>query len=175
MNLSAENNESCKSCEFDESLKILREIPFFSGLPLETLKVLAYLCTTETFKQGDYLFNQGEDDGQAFYIIRGKAELFHTSKTKKEGIRECAEGSFIGGLTLMGSMRRLFSLKAITEVTCLILTRDKFSRTMDQFPDLMPKVIAAQIAAIRAWEERFLMDLDKNCPACKTKIGITLE
>jgi CRP/FNR family cyclic AMP-dependent transcriptional regulator len=175
MNLSAENNDSGNSCEFDESLKILREIPFFSGLPLEALKVLAYLCATETFKQGDYLFNQDDDDGQAFYIIRGKTELMRTGETEEEGIRECTEGSFIGGLTLMGSLRRLFSLKAITDVTCLILTRDKFSRTMDQFPDLMPKVIAAQIASIRSWEERFLMDLDKNCPACKTKIGITLE
>jgi CRP/FNR family cyclic AMP-dependent transcriptional regulator len=175
MNLSAENNESCKSCEFDENLKILREIPFFSGLPLETLKVLAYLCTTETFKQGDYLFHQDDDDGQAFYFIQGKAELMRTGETEEERIREYAEGSFIGGLTLMGSLRRLFSLKALTDVTCLILTRDKFSRTMDQFPALMPKVIAAQITSIRSWEERFLMALDKNCPACKTKIGISLE
>jgi len=175
MSLSEENNESCDACEFDENLKILREIPFFSGLPLETLKVLAYLCTAEAFKPGDYLFNQEEDDGHAFYIIQGKAELMHTGETEEEGIREYAEGSFIGGFTLMGSMRRLFSLKALTSVSCLILTRDKFSRTMEQFPDLMPKVIAAQIASIRSWEEQFLTALDTNCSACKTKIGITLE
>ena len=174
MNLSAKNNESCESCEFEENLKILREIPFFSRIPLETLKVLAYLCTRETFKQGDYLFNQNDDDGQAFYIISGKARLMHTNGGDEQEIRDYAEGTFLGGLTLMGNMGRLFSMKALSDVTCLILTRDKFSRVMNQYPDLMPKIITAIISTIRSWEERFLTASDESCTACKKRIGVSL-
>ena len=175
MNLSAKNNESCESCEFEENLKILREIPFFSRIPLETLKVLAYLCTRETFKQGDYLFNQNDDDGQAFYIISGNTRLMHTNEGDEQEIRDYAEGTFLGGLTLMGNMGRLFSMKALSDVNCLILTRDKFSRAMDQHPDLMPKIIASLISAIRSWEERFLTASDESCTACKKRIGVSLE
>ena len=175
MNLSVKNNESCESCEFDENLKILREIPFFSRIPLETLKVLAYLCTRETFKQGDYLFNQNDDDGQAFYIISGNARLMHTNGGDEQEIRDYAEGTFLGGLTLMGNMGRLFSMKALSDVTCLILTRDKFSQVINQYPDLMPKIITAIISAIRSWEERFLTASDESCTACKKRIGVSLE
>ena len=66
-----EKNNTTPSSEFQENLELLRQIYFFSGLPLETLKVFAYLCTREKFKPDEYIFNQDEDDGQAFYIIKG--------------------------------------------------------------------------------------------------------
>ena len=66
------------SCEFQDNLEILRQTYFFSSLPLETLKIFAYLCTRAKFKQGEHIFRQNEDDGRAFYIIDGKARLLHT-------------------------------------------------------------------------------------------------
>ena len=70
-----EKNNTTPSSEFQENLELLRQIYFFSGLPLETLKVFAYLCSREKFKQDEYIFSQDEDDGRAFYIINGQAQL----------------------------------------------------------------------------------------------------
>ena len=72
---SLEKNNSTPSSEFQGNLEILRQTYFFSSLPLETLKIFAYLCTREKFRQGEHLFRQDEDDGQAFYIIDGRARL----------------------------------------------------------------------------------------------------
>lgn len=174
MNLLAKNDGQCQSCEFDENLNILREIPFFSGLSLEALKVLAYLCTRENFKPGDYLFHQKDDDGQAFYIISGKARLFHEDATDEQMVRDYGNGSFLGGLTLMANLRRLFSMKALTDATCLILTRDKFTRVLEQFPEVRPKIVKAIAESIQSWEESFLNDCNKDCVACRRKIGVTL-
>jgi len=66
---SSEKNSDRPSCEFQDNLNLLRQTYFFSGLPLETLKVFAYLCTRESFDPGEQLFRQGEEDGQAFYFI----------------------------------------------------------------------------------------------------------
>jgi len=71
----SEKNEVNPSSELEENLEILRQTYFFSGLPLETLKIFAYLCIREKFKKNEYIFKQYEDDGRAFYIIDGKASL----------------------------------------------------------------------------------------------------
>lgn len=174
MNSSEENNEKRESSEFQKNLNILREISFFSGFPLEALKILAYLCTREKYQSEDYMFSQKDDDGQAFFIISGKARLLHQDETEKRVIRDYDEGTFLGGLTLMANLRRLFSLQALTDLTCLVLTRDMFSRTMEQFPDLMPKAIKALIDGIGLWEERFLAEFNSDCAPCRHKVGVSL-
>jgi CRP-like cAMP-binding protein len=174
MNLSSGKTEAHQSSELQENLGFLRQIYFFSGLPLESLKVFAYLCTRETFNQGEHLFRQGDDDGQAFYIISGKARLVRTDEGPEQIIRDYDTGEFLGGMVLLGNMDRLFSLKALTDVTCLILTREKFSATVQQFPDLMPRIIKSVVERISAWESGFLVSQGEGCEVCGQKIGVSL-
>jgi CRP-like cAMP-binding protein len=174
MSLSVEKNESCQTCEFQENLKILREIYFFSGIPIESLKIFAYLCTREKFRAGDYLFTQDDDDGQAFYIITGTAELIHSRDGMDQIIRSYGPNDFTGGLTLLGNSYRLFSLRAVTDMLCLILTREKFSRAIEQFPALMPGMFQAVVESIQNWEARFLEDRSEECASCRRKIGVSL-
>ena len=169
-----EKNNSAPSSEFQENLELLRQIYFFSGLPLETLKVFAYLCSREKFKQDEYIFNQDEDDGRAFYIINGQAQLERSDNGGTISVREYNTGEFIGGLTLLGETKRLFSLKSATETTCLVLSREKFSKTMDQFPSLLAKICNAVAKSIDTWEERFLSDRADQCGDCLNQLGVTL-
>jgi CRP-like cAMP-binding protein len=162
------------SSEFQENLNVLRETYFFSALPLDVLKVLTYLCTRETFKPGEPLFSRDDDDGQAFYIVSGKVQLTYSGGSGEKIVREFDPDAFIGGLALMGTMRRLFTLQAVTDTTCLVLTREKFLKAMAQFPDQMPKIFKALVERIGNWEERFLAEIDTNCKACRKKIGVSL-
>ena len=81
------------SSEYQENLDILRQTYFFSGLPLESLKVFAYLCTRERFKTGETLFLQGEEDADAFCLIAGKAQLERTVETRVQAVRDTVRGS----------------------------------------------------------------------------------
>lgn len=169
-----EKNETCPGCEFDENLAILREIYFFSELPLESLKVLAYLCTRESFKPGDYLFRQHDDDGQAFYIVSGEARLTREDESGTDTVRDFESGAFTGSLALLGAYRRLFSLQALADMTCLVLTRPKFVKVMEQFPAIQPKILQAVVGSIYSWEKKFLAGLDKGCETCRRKVGVSL-
>ncbi len=173
MNLSGRNNSNPAS-ELEQNLEFLRQTYFFSGIPLEALKVFAYLCTREKFKSGEYLFRQGEDDGQAFYIIEGKAGLEYKQSEETISVRDCESGEFMGGLMLVGEMRRLFSLKATQDTICLILNREKFSKAMEQFSDLMPKIFKALVTGIDNWETRFLADRSDQCGDCMDRLGVSL-
>jgi len=162
-------------CEFQDNVNILRQISVFSPLPIESLKVFAYLCNRETFKEGEFLFHQDEDDGQAIYIISGTAMVIHTKDNKDdEEIDAHGPGSFIGGLTLFGKTPRLFSLKAMTDTTCLVMTRDRFAKAVEQFPELMPKILHALVNRIYRWEKQFLAySAEADCD-CLKRTGVSL-
>jgi CRP-like cAMP-binding protein len=171
---SLEKNNLTPSSEFQENLEILRQTYFFSSLPLETLKIFAYLCTREKFRQGEHIFRQDEDDGQAFYIIEGRARLERADNGTTTEIRDLKTGEFLGGLTLLGETRRLFSLKSVMDTTCLVLNRGKFLKTMEQFPNLLAKICNAVAQSIDTWEDRFLADHGAQCGECVSRLGVTL-
>jgi CRP/FNR family transcriptional regulator, cyclic AMP receptor protein len=174
MNSSMEKIDAHSASEFAGNLSLLREISFFSELPLETLKVLAYLCTHENFRAGDYLFRQHDDDGQAFYIISGEATLLFKDGDQSIVMGEFAKSTFVGSLALLGIAPRLFSLQARTDMTCLILTRHKFAKTMEKFPGIAPRVLQALVNSINSWERKFLGEIDTGCERCRLNIGVSL-
>ncbi|MDF1592975.1 MAG: cyclic nucleotide-binding domain-containing protein [Desulfobacterales bacterium] len=141
---------------------------------MDTLKVLAYLCTRENFKSGDFLFHQKDDDGRAFYLISGQARLIHADENGSVTLRDFDKDTFIGSLALLGNSRRLFSLQALTDMTCLILERPKFSKVLEQFPGIMPRVLQALVGSIYSWEKKFLAQMDEGCDKCKRKVGVSM-
>jgi CRP/FNR family cyclic AMP-dependent transcriptional regulator len=171
---SLETDKLTPASELDQNLELLRQTYLFSVVPLEALKVFAYLCSREKFKEGEYLFRQGEDDGQAFYMISGLAVLERKEGDLARTIRQCSEGEFLGGLSLMGPMQRLFSLKAASEVNCLIIVREKFTRTLSQFQDLMPSLVKALVGGVDGWEKGFLASRADQCGDCLQDLGVSL-
>lgn len=171
---SLDTNNASTTSELDQNLEFLRQTYLFAVVPLESLKVFAYLCTREKFKQGEYLIHQGEDDGQAFYVIEGQARLERESGGHVQTVREIEAGEFIGGMSLMGSMQRLYSIRAETDTTCLILNREKFARTMSKFQDLMPSFFKALVGQIDAWEKSFLSGRMDACRECLGQLGVSL-
>jgi len=171
---SLETDKLTTASELDQNLELLRQTYLFSVLPLEALKVFAYLCSREKFNKGEYLLRQGEDDGQAFYIISGQAVLEREEDGLIRKIRQYREGEFLGGLSLMGSMQRLFSLKADSETTCLILAREKFARTLAQFHDLMPSLFKALVGSVDGWEKSFLSSRMDHQDECLQLLGVSL-
>ncbi len=174
MNSNSGKTKDCVTCGFQDHLEILRQIPFFSQLPLETNKVLAYLCTQEVFKQGDAIFNQGDTDGQAIYILSGRAEIIHEDGTDKLKVREVGAEAFLGGLSLLADMPWLFTLNALTDVHCLVIAKDKFSKALEQNPALIPVIMKGLAINIRKWEERLLADHKNVCRQCIEKAGVSL-
>ena len=173
MNSSAAT-EAARSCEVDQNLGILREVRFFAGLPLELLRLLAYLCVRVNYRKGDLLLTQGEDDGQAIYIISGTARLVRTKSKQQQVLRDFGAQEFVGGLSLLGQVRRHFSLQATSDMICLTLDREKFSKVMQQSPDMMEKIIRAMVEGINEWERALLATAGEDEVTCHPFVGVSL-
>ena len=156
MSLSTETHKDGQACEYKSNLDILRQIDLFARLPIESLKVFAYLCERETFQPGDVLFSQGEDDGQAYYIIEGSARLVDLEKDPDTSLGTYAAGTFLGRLILIGQTNRLYTLIARTRMHCLLLSREKFTQALEPFPQLYPLIMQAIATKIVNWEKQNL-------------------
>ena len=174
MNSFPESDKSCEACEFQENLSILRQVPFFSALPLSALKVLAYLSAREAFKPGEYLFRTDDDDGCAFSILSGKVAMVHSDNGEETPIRTFEAGDFIGGLSLLGSMRRLFSVRAEEKTDCLVISRSKFQKAMEQFPEMLPRVLKSVVESVREWDGRHFSEHAKDCGKCRENAGVSI-
>jgi CRP/FNR family transcriptional regulator, cyclic AMP receptor protein len=173
MDSSTEKNSAGGTCEFQQNLEILRQIEFFAGLPMETLKVFAYLCARESFSAQDYLYSKDDDDGQAFYVLSGRLVLVHHTDDGEETIREYRPGDFIGGLSLLAPMRRIFALKAGQATDCLVLSREKFAKAIGQFPDLIPRVFKSVADSIRDWDQQRLFEMTEKGLSLEGMVGIS--
>ncbi|MDJ0783006.1 MAG: cyclic nucleotide-binding domain-containing protein [Desulfosarcinaceae bacterium] len=174
MSSNSEGLKTGASCEITDNIGILREVHFFAGLPLEVVKLFAYLCTRESFKAGDFLFRQGDDDGCAYFTLSGEVELRRRETDREVTLRRYPEGSFFGSLSLMGPMPRLFSLQAATDLGCLILTREKFAKISEQFPAIGPKIVASVVGRVLKWEKQVLKEMEGDLSSCQHCIGISL-
>ena len=164
--------ESKQPSEYQDTLQILMEIPFFAGLPLEALKLIAYFCRRETFKPGEFLFREDEVDPSAYYVLSGTGTLL--LEQAPAPLQTISEGRFIGGLSLVGDMKRLFSLRAEQQLVCIVLTREKFRKTLDQFPNIIHKIMETVAAEVYQWEKGCLHQYDLSCAGGKMSIGVSL-
>lgn len=147
-------------------------IPIFSGLPLEPLKVLTYFCRRVTFMPGDTVFREQDVDPHAYFILTGTAAL--TLGSEETPINELGEMDFVGALSLFCDRKRLFTLKAKTKLTCLVLSREKFQKTLEQFPEIGRPIFEAIAKSLCRWEARLISEHAIQCPECRLSIGPTL-
>ncbi len=163
---------STQASEYQEHLELIREIPYFSALSLEAQKVLAYLCVREHFPEGEAVFSTGDIDSSAYYIISGNLEILTDNQEKPIG--KFGPGDFIGALSLIGDSKRLFTVKATEDTLCIRLTKDKFNKVREQFPEITNKFMLVAVEAVNNWEKRFIKNLVPECSGCLSTLGLTL-
>lgn len=169
MSSSTESRQAAK--ELRDNLQLLMHLPMLSGLPMEPLKLLAYLCRRQVFREGQIIFHQEDLDPNAYLIVSGRAKLMLEAPRELELI-EIGEMEFVGGLSLFCEMKRIYTLKALTEVVTLTLSRDKFQKTLEQYPDIGPRIFEATARSIIRWETHFVREHLSRCTECRNRMGI---
>ncbi len=172
MNSSMNTNEDCS--EFLSNLAILRQTHVFSSLPMEAVKLFAYLCTRELYKHGDYLFKAGEDDGCSYYILTGSADLILESDGKTDLVRSYPKDNFLGALSMLAPMPRQFSLRAASDLTAIVMTREKFSKVIEKFPELILQIVKAVAKKIDQSEKQSIEGFRKLGGDVKDLLGTSL-
>ena len=174
MTSSGKETDTAVESEFLYSLNKFRQTNFFAAISPEAVKLIAFLCTREVYKPGEALFNQNDDDGCAYYITAGSAGLVLETRSGRQTVKTLGKDSFIGALSLVTVMPRKFSLIAETETECLVMTRKKFSKVLDQFPEIALKLIAGLGEKLTEAEKNWIGSMEALGKAGAQLAGISL-
>ena len=120
----------------------LREVPFFKGLSKRELATVAQNTDEVDVQAGRVIAREGDFGQEFFVIIDGTAEVLRDGAP----IAELGPGEFFGEMALLDEERRVATVKALSAMRVLVMTRQSF-RDLDRS---MPQIHAAVTEAINA-------------------------
>ncbi len=153
-----------------QNLELLQEVPFFANFPAKAQKLLAFLADRALISRDDILFEEGDDYGRAYLIIEGQLTLLKHHGEKNIIIQHYTKGDFVGFLSLLGAMPALFTLRAATKTTVLIISRKHFSKILEQFPETTNLSLNALLKELYEWERK---NIHEAAQCCIGKTGVT--
>jgi CRP/FNR family cyclic AMP-dependent transcriptional regulator len=150
-------------CELDQNVDMLRRVPAFCSIPLERLKLYAYLSKRMHYRAGEFVFRQGEFGNLGYIVICGKAQVIRELKDHSIFLNEFQEGDFFGGLALLADAPWLFSVKAVTDLECLTIDRETFQKLFVQFPEAGIKMVNIMVRRLVQMEEKLMQAGAEEC------------
>lgn len=157
--------------EMQQNMELLKEIPFFSVLPVKVLKLISFVAVRGNFPAGSHLYEKGDDTDRAYLVLNGSLALTtRENDEEKTVVQRFTEGDFFGSLSLFGYMPALFNLTTETKTTVLTIDRKQFSKFLVQFPEIQTLSMKSILKEIHRWERT---NISEAAPSCSTRIGIT--
>jgi len=114
--------------EYRAIMNFLGSVPLFMRLPRDQHPLLAGACASRNFEAGKVIIKQG-DDGHEFFVIRsGEAEVLVSNPDggSAKQVAVLRSGDYFGEKALLRNEPRTATVKAVTAISTLRLTREKF-------------------------------------------------
>ena len=126
-----------------EKIIFLKEVPFFRGMTIDQLKVLADICEEKRFPEQTYIFEEGDPGGVFYVIVEGRVAIEQKGDREGSVTRLAVMGShqYFGEMTLLHSGPRTASPVVLQDTLTLRLRRDPLVALARQQPDLSLELI----------------------------------
>jgi CRP/FNR family cyclic AMP-dependent transcriptional regulator len=149
-----------------ETVRMIDEVPLFSGLNKRQLASVAKLVDHMTFAPGDVLVKE-LDVGRRLIIIReGTAEVRRQGVVASGGstrgidpgsgrrLATVGPGDVIGELALIDGKPTSASVVADTQVEALVIYGTRFNKLLSATPQLYPRLLVGLAARVRELDHR---------------------
>jgi hypothetical protein len=133
----------------------LQEVPFFQGMTVEQLRILADVCEEEFFPAGTRLFNEGDPGGVLHVVVSGRVGI---EQEKRKGsfarLATVEAHAYLGETDFFGNNRRSNSAIALLDTLTLQLRREPLIALARQHPDLSLELIHVLSVRLREANDR---------------------
>jgi CRP-like cAMP-binding protein len=129
------------------ALETLAGIPLLDGVPLETLRRLAFEVRESVFPAGTEVVHEGDEDGVGFFVVVSGAGAVYVGD-RQVGTVEA--GDHFGALATIDGGPRTATVRATTELRCLILTDATFHELVHDHPGAAWKLLVYLTGLVRA-------------------------
>ena len=124
-----------------EEVECLQCIPMFSKIEPAKLKLLAFTSERLTFAPGQELFHQGDPGDAAYIIMDGEADVTVATPAGEISVARVGKNDLIGEIAILCDVPRTATIKALTEVTTLAISKDLFFQMVREFPDMAVEIM----------------------------------
>ncbi len=124
-----------------EEVDLLRTIPLFSRIEPSRLKLLAFTAQRLTFAPGDLLCRQGDEGDAAYIIITGDADVLVESDSGAVKVAALGPNDLLGENAILCDVPRTATVKAVTKVETLMISKELFFQLVNQFPSISIEIM----------------------------------
>jgi CRP/FNR family cyclic AMP-dependent transcriptional regulator len=132
----------------------LLQVPYFAGVPPETLSSLADKASKKTYPKNSIILNEGDESGPLFVILEGKVRVYLSESSGKEvTLSVQGAGSYFGELSLLDDEPRSASVMTLEKTVCGLVAKSEFRRWWSDHPDVAPALIMGLTRRVRVLTE----------------------
>jgi HEAT repeat protein len=159
-----------------ERIIFLKEVPFFQGMTIDQLKVLANVCEEELFEKDVRIFNEGEPGGVLYVVVSGRVAIEREARRKGSFARLATieAHSYFGEMSLFDNSPHSAMATAIQDTLTLQLRREPLIALARQHPDLSLELINVLSGRLREANDR-IAELTRTRPRELHKLFDKLE
>jgi CRP-like cAMP-binding protein len=137
----------------------MAEAPLFEGVSPRVVAELASRGRVRTYRRGTYLFHQGDDSPEVFFLVNGRVEIASTSSSGHRELRTTIDTpQFFGDLGVLGEMPRTASALALEETTSWAVAGEEFLGFLSSEPGAARALLRALARQVQSHED-FVDDL----------------
>lgn len=133
----------------------LKEVPFFQGMTIDQLKILANLCEEKFFPRDARIFNNGDAGGVLYVVVNGRVGI---EQEKRAGsfarLADVEAYSYFGEVNFFDNSPHSTSAIAVRDTLLLQLRREPMIELARQNPNIALELLAALSARLRESNER---------------------
>jgi CRP-like cAMP-binding protein len=138
---------------------MMARTPLFAGTSSDLISSLAERGHTRRYRRGTYLFHQGDDAPEVFFLVEGRVEISSTSAGGQRQLHTTLDTpQFFGELGVLGDMSRTASALARDESTVWVAPGDTFLLFLSQEPAASRAILRALARQVQS-HESFVDDL----------------
>jgi len=130
-------------------VKVLGGVPLFSACSKRELSRIASLADEVDVPEGKVLTREGDQGGEFFVVIDGKARVMVGDRGRVSAL---GPGASFGEMSLLDRGPRSATVEAETDMQLLVLDARSFSSLLNEVPSVARKVLAAMAGRLRAAE-----------------------
>ena len=120
----------------NEETVLLSRIPIFKNIDASKLKLLAFTSSRLRFSPGQNLFRQGDSGDSAYIIMSGEADVIVERPDGQISIARLGMHELIGEIAILIDVPRTATVRAVTDLTALEISKETFLQMITEFPEI---------------------------------------
>ena len=121
--------------EIPSIIDFIIELPMFTNLNEEELRIIAGRMNFFELQKGEILFREGDKGNFVCYVVEGILEVLKQTESGKEvHIATIPRKRSIGEMSIIDNTPRSATVRAKTDVALVSLTQSGFDEILEQYP-----------------------------------------